>query len=75
MSTYLIAFVVSNFEKVTGKTSRGVEVSVWTQQGKTKLGEYALKTGIAVLEYYEKAYRVEYPLPKVRLLLMIKFIS
>lgn len=65
MSSYLVAFVVSNFESVAGKTSRGINVAIWTQQGKKELGRYALQVAIAVLDYYEKAYQVTYPLPKV----------
>ncbi|KAJ3415879.1 hypothetical protein HDV05_003943 [Chytridiales sp. JEL 0842] len=68
MSTYLVAYAVSDFESISAFSSRGVKMSVWTQPGKTKLGEYALKVAIAVLDYYEKAFGIAYPLPKMDLL-------
>lgn len=54
-----------SFESVKGKTKRGIDVAVWTQAGKTELGKYALQCATAILDYYEKAYGVLYPLPKV----------
>ncbi|KAJ3286503.1 hypothetical protein HK104_008993, partial [Borealophlyctis nickersoniae] len=64
MSTYLVAYIVSEFESVKGKTDRGVNVAVYTQPGKTDLGRFALTTAIDVLEFYEKTYGIAYPLPK-----------
>jgi aminopeptidase N len=55
----------SSFESVKGKTKRGIDVAVWTQTGKTELGKYALHCATTILDYYEKAYGVLYPLPKV----------
>lgn len=43
----------------------GTNVAVWTQPGKLHQGEYGLKVGISVLDYYEKMFGVDYPLPKV----------
>ncbi|KAJ3268582.1 hypothetical protein HDV01_002561 [Terramyces sp. JEL0728] len=65
MSTYLVAFIVSEFESISAKTNNGVKVSVYTPPGKTKLGEYALKVGVPILEYYQKVYGIDFPLPKL----------
>jgi aminopeptidase N len=67
MSTYLIAFIVCDFDYIQGTTASGVNVKVYTQQGKTNLGEYALKAGIKILEYYEQTYGILFPLPKLDL--------
>ncbi|KAI9142065.1 peptidase family M1-domain-containing protein [Paraphysoderma sedebokerense] len=64
MSTYLVAFITSDFESITGHTERGVEVGVWTRPGETKMGEYALQAAIDIIEFYEKLFGVLYPLPK-----------
>ncbi|KAJ3041425.1 hypothetical protein HDV00_009405 [Rhizophlyctis rosea] len=73
MSTYLIAYIVSKFEKISSKTKKGVDVSVFTQPGKTELGRFALDTAVKVLEFYETKYQVEYPLPKMDLIAIPDF--
>eukprot|EP00842_Homolaphlyctis_polyrhiza_P000877 jgi/Hompol1/1790/HPOL_004804-RA len=65
MSSYLIAFAVSDFEYVEKSTNDGVVLRVYTQPGRKKLGEYALETGVKVLEYYGKIFDSPYPLPKM----------
>ncbi|TPX61966.1 hypothetical protein SpCBS45565_g07130 [Spizellomyces sp. 'palustris'] len=73
MSTYLIAFIVSDFESITSHTSRGVAVSVWTPPSKTHLGEYGLKVATTILDYYEGRYGINYPLPKMDLIAIPDF--
>ncbi|RKO93637.1 peptidase family M1-domain-containing protein, partial [Blyttiomyces helicus] len=73
MSTYLVAFIASNFESVSGKTSRGVNVSVFTQPGRVSEGRYALEVAIQTLEFYEEKYMIEYPLPKSDLIAIPDF--
>ncbi|KAJ3321940.1 hypothetical protein HDU76_013989, partial [Blyttiomyces sp. JEL0837] len=73
MSTYLYAFVVSNFECIDDETRKGVKVSVCTQPHRTGLGTYALKAGVKILEYYEKTFGIAYPLPKLDLVAIPDF--
>ncbi|KAJ3061776.1 hypothetical protein HK102_008995, partial [Quaeritorhiza haematococci] len=74
MSTYLVAFIVSNFESIEGYASNGrIRVGVWTQPGRTELGRYALDVAIKILEFYEKRFQVEYPLPKSDLIAIPDF--
>ena len=42
MSTYLLAFIVGEFDFVEGKDSNGVLVRVFTPTGKAEQGRYAL---------------------------------
>jgi len=64
MSTYLVAFIVGEFEAVEGKSKDGAIVRVYTPMGKTEQGKFALQTSIRSIEYYKEFFGVEYPLPK-----------
>lgn len=62
MSTYLVAFIVSEFKSVGN-----AKVKIW---GRPKAivdenqAEYALNVTEPILEFFEKYYNVSYPLPK-----------
>lgn len=73
MSTYLVAFIVSDFVKVSSKTKSGVDVSVWTAPTKQHLGEYALKVGTPILEFYEETFGINFPLPKLDMIAIPDF--
>ncbi len=63
MSTYLLAFIVGEFEYIEGKTKRGVTVRVFVTPGKKHQAKFALECGIKTLDFYEKYFDIEYPLP------------
>lgn len=65
MSTYLLAFVVGEFEYLEKKTKQGVPVRVLTTPGKKNHGRFALDTAVRMLEFYEAYFDVPYPLPKL----------
>ena len=44
-STYLVAFVVGEFDFVEGVTKEGVKVRVYTPLGKADQGKFALDVG------------------------------
>ncbi|KAI8837566.1 peptidase family M1-domain-containing protein [Chytridium lagenaria] len=73
VSTYLIAFVASNFVYVESASKRGVKVRVFTRPGKKDLGKYALATAVKLLEFFEATYKVNYPLPKLDLIAIPDF--
>ncbi|KAI9183312.1 Aminopeptidase 2 mitochondrial [Blastocladiella emersonii ATCC 22665] len=62
MSSYLVAFIVSDFESTSATSKGGVTVSVWTQPGITSMGEYAARVGAAVLDYYEILLGIPFPM-------------
>ena len=72
MSTYLVAFIVSDFVSITSKTRSGVTVAVWTAPTKSELGEYALQVGVPILEYYENTFGIDFPLPKLDMIAIRK---
>ncbi|KAJ8959933.1 hypothetical protein NQ314_006136 [Rhamnusium bicolor] len=62
MSTYLIAFVVSDFECITDSNSN---VSIWARRSALSQAQYGLKIGPKILKYYEEFFGIKYPLPKL----------
>jgi aminopeptidase N len=73
MSSYLVAFVVSDFESISTRTKNGINVSVYTKPSMTYLGKYALAAAAAMLDYYQTAYGIEFPLPKCDLIAIPDF--
>lgn len=65
MSSYLLAFVIGNLQKATGKTTSGVDVTVYaTPNQPVKSLAFALKHSIQTIEFFENYFGVPYPLPK-----------
>lgn len=68
MSTYLLAFVVVDFEhRSSGR------FSVWTRADAINSASYALEIGPKVLNFYEKYFNISYPLPKVDMISLPDF--
>ncbi|XP_025023613.1 endoplasmic reticulum aminopeptidase 1, partial [Python bivittatus] len=64
MSTYLVAFIISDFKSATKRTLRGIKVSVYAVPHKIKQAEYALDAAVKLLDFYEEYFGILYPLPK-----------
>ncbi len=62
MSTYLLAFIVGDFEWVETKTKNGVLVRVVTVPGKSHQAKFALDITVKCLEFYEEYFDIPYPL-------------
>lgn len=67
MSTYLLAFVVGDFEYVETVSSDGVLIRVYTPLGKKEQGTFALHVAAKILPYYKDYFQIAYPLPKIDL--------
>ena len=63
-STYLVAFVVGEYEAVEAKSKDGIIVRCYTPMGKTAQGQFALDTSVKSIDYYKDFFGVAYPLPK-----------
>lgn len=62
MSTYLLAFLVGDFEYLEAKTKRGVLVRVYTTPGKKHQAHFSLDVAVKCLEFYEDYFGIDYPL-------------
>lgn len=73
MSTYLVAFVICDYESVSNKTKQQVEVGIHTPHGLLNQAQFALKTAVQLMEYYDEFFSVAYPLPKQDLIAIPDF--
>uniref|UniRef100_A0A8B9T1Z0 Aminopeptidase n=1 Tax=Anas platyrhynchos TaxID=8839 RepID=A0A8B9T1Z0_ANAPL len=64
MSTYLVAFIVSDFKSISKISSHGVNISVYTVPEKIDQADYALDAAVKLLDFYEDYFSISYPLPK-----------
>ena len=89
MSTYLLAFIVGDFEHIEAKTTptpsssghspsgrgRSTRVRVFTTLGKKHQAEFALDCAVKTLEFYEKYFDIAYPLPVLDMIAIPDFSS
>ncbi|XP_070570374.1 puromycin-sensitive aminopeptidase-like [Ptychodera flava] len=73
MSTYLLAFIVGEFDYVEDKSSDGVLVRVYTPVDKKEQGKFALEVATKTLPFYKDYFDIAYPLPKVDLIAIPDF--
>jgi len=65
MSTYLVAFVVSDFQNRTSDRSLSTQpFRVWARKDAIEQAEYARDIGPRILTHYEKYFDIDFPLPK-----------
>jgi len=75
MSTYLLAFIIGDFEYLESKTSSGVLVRVFTTPGKKHQAEFALDCAVKTLEFYDEYFDIAYPLPVLDMIAIPDFTS
>lgn len=73
MSTYLLAFIVGEFDYVEGFDANGVHIRVYTPMAKSEQGEFALDVAKKTLPFYSNYFNVKYPLPKLDLIAIPDF--
>ncbi|KAJ9582424.1 hypothetical protein L9F63_003222, partial [Diploptera punctata] len=64
MSTYLVAFVVCDYTRITRQTQKKVSVSVYAPVDMISQAGFALSTASDAMDYFEEFFGVHYPLPK-----------
>ncbi|XP_013791425.2 aminopeptidase N-like, partial [Limulus polyphemus] len=70
MSTYLLAFIVSDFKS---KSNAAGNFRVWARPELTDSLAYSLQLGERVLKHYEGYFNIKYPLPKTDLVAVPDF--
>ncbi|XP_059490233.1 aminopeptidase N isoform X2 [Neocloeon triangulifer] len=68
MSTYLVAFVVSEFSRMDNGS-----FSVWTRRDAIQQAAYSLQVGPAILKYFEQYFQLPFPLPKIDMVALPDF--
>lgn len=64
MSTYLVAFLVSDFSSNKVTTQNGVLYRTWAREAAMDQANYSLGIGSKVLTFFEDYFNIPYPLPK-----------
>jgi puromycin-sensitive aminopeptidase len=73
MSTYLLAFIIGEFEYLETKTKEGTLVRVFVTPGKKHQAEFALHTAAKTLSFYNEYFDIPYPLPVLDLIAIPDF--
>ncbi|MGB2787327.1 MAG: M1 family metallopeptidase, partial [Candidatus Saccharimonadaceae bacterium] len=65
MSTYLLAFIVGDLQKITAQTKSGVEVNVYATPAQPSENlSFALDHAVKTIEFFDEYFDEPYPLPK-----------
>jgi aminopeptidase N len=66
MSSYLVAFVVSDFKNIDETSQKGVVVQVYAkpQSIDNKEGQFGLEEAVTVIDYFSEYFEIDYPLNK-----------
>ena len=73
MSSYLLAFIVGDFEWVEKRSADGVLVRVFTTPGKKHQARFALDCAAKTISFFNKYFAIPYPLPVVDLIAIPDF--
>ncbi|XP_041970212.1 aminopeptidase N [Aricia agestis] len=68
MSTYLVAFVVTDFGNITDNN-----FAVWARKEALSSASYALEIGPKILQFLEDYYKIKFPLPKIDMIALPDF--
>ncbi|XP_029162416.1 aminopeptidase N-like [Nylanderia fulva] len=70
MSTYLVAFIVSDFDV---RRSEDGNFGVWARQEAISQSQYSLNIGPKILKYFEEYFQIKFPLPKMDMVALPDF--
>ncbi|XP_012230834.1 aminopeptidase N [Linepithema humile] len=68
MSTYLVAFIVSDLDKLEDGNFR-----VWARHDAINQSQYSLSIGPKILGYFENYFKIKFPLPKMDMVALPDF--
>lgn len=70
MSTYLVAFAVTDFGNMVDSKNN---FSVWARKEALPSAAYALDIGPKILKFLEDYYKIKFPLPKIDMIALPDF--
>lgn len=70
MSTYLVAFTVSDFKYLTNETAN---FTVWAREDAIQQAKYSLLIGPKILKHFEQYFNIAFPLPKIDMIALPDF--
>lgn len=73
MSTYLLAFIVGEFEFIEGYTKGNVLIRVFTTKGKKHQSKFALDIAIKSIEFFNDYFGIPYPMKNLDLITIQDF--
>ncbi|XP_077297060.1 aminopeptidase N-like isoform X2 [Arctopsyche grandis] len=77
MSTYLVAFVISEFESITANAlpnqDNKYQIKIWTRKEMLPQTQYAAEIAPKLLKFYEEYFGLPYSLPKLDLIAIPNF--
>ncbi|XP_026480085.1 puromycin-sensitive aminopeptidase-like protein [Ctenocephalides felis] len=73
MSTYLLAFVIGEYDYVQGKSKEGVQIRCYTPIGKHDMGTFCVEISEKCLTYFNEYFDIEYPMKKMDLVSVNEF--
>ncbi|XP_071548247.1 aminopeptidase N-like isoform X2 [Panulirus ornatus] len=73
MSTYLVAFIVSDFAHMNSTFMDHVLFKVWAREEALLQAQYSLDIGPRILSHYEMFFNVSFPLPKLDMIALPDF--
>jgi aminopeptidase N len=72
MSSYLVAFLVGDFQCLSG-SSDGVPIRSCATPDQVKYGAFALSSAEYILHYYNQYFGIKYPMPKLDMIAIPDF--
>ncbi|KAH9282431.1 Aminopeptidase N [Echinococcus granulosus] len=72
-STYLLAFVVSQFESLPGLDAKNRNFTIWARPDLMSAADYALDIGKKIIGFFEDYFELDYPLEKTDMLAVPHF--
>lgn len=73
MSTYLVAFVIGEYDYIETRSKHGVLVRVYTPLQKSEQGRFALDVAARSLDFLTDYFQIPYPLIKLDLIALSDF--
>ena len=73
MPSYLVCFICGYYDSISAPGPRDLPVTVFTPQGESDTGRFALEVAVKALDYFEEFFSTPFTLPKIDLVAVPDF--